>query len=279
MYSIPKSLDEALSVLAQDRWIILSGGTDIYPAQGDRPLSENVLDVSKISGLRKISTASDGTLSIGALSTWTDLINADLAPSFDGLKLAAREVGSVQIQNRATIVGNICNASPAADGVPPLLTLGATVKVKSQNTARDIPLAAFILGNRKTSLNPEEMVTEITVPASGTRGNSSFIKLGSRKYLVISISMVAARLATNDTGFIDDAAISVGSCSIVAKRLPDLEAALLGNRLNREILDRIDENHLRELSPIDDVRATKEYRLAATKELVKRAIRNLVEAD
>ena len=120
------ALDAALSMLATGPCRILAGGTDVYPSLQDRPLIGRVLDISGIVDLRVIKQ-SDEYWSIGAAVSWRDVIRADLPPAFDGLKAAAGEVGSWQIQNRATLVGNICNASPAADGVPALLTMDAAV--------------------------------------------------------------------------------------------------------------------------------------------------------
>ena len=127
----PFELQEAYSILATGDWRVLAGGTDFYPSLNGRVPQSNVLDITNLKSIKGISRDEDGDWHIGALTTWTDLIEEDLPTSFDGLKLSAREVGSVQIQNRATVVGNICNASPAADGVPPLLTLGARVKIGS----------------------------------------------------------------------------------------------------------------------------------------------------
>jgi len=129
---------------------ILAGGTDVFPSLQDRPLVGRVLDISGIAELRQI-TQNDDNWSIGAAVSWRDVIRAALPPAFDGLKAAAREVGSWQIQNRATLVGNICNASPAADGVPALLTMDAAVQLQSSRGSRVIPLSSFITGNRKTN--------------------------------------------------------------------------------------------------------------------------------
>ena len=157
--------------------------------------------------------------------------------------MSAREVGSVQIQNRATVVGNICNASPAADGVPPLLTLGAQVKIGSLAGERHMPLGDFIQGNRKTALKPGEIVIGLVLPANSTTGVSSFLKLGARKYLVISISMVASRIHVSD-GRISDAALAVGSCSLVAQRLSNLESLIIGREATSDIVELIKEDHL-----------------------------------
>jgi CO/xanthine dehydrogenase FAD-binding subunit len=270
-YAQPTSLDEAVSLLAGGGWTVLAGGTDVYPALGEDPVTQPLLDVSRIDALRGIHLTPDGAIRIGALATWTDIVRADLPPAFDALKQAAREVGSVQIQNRATLAGNLCNASPAADGMPPLLVLDAQVELTGANGKRVVPLKDFIQGNRQTVRADSELVTAIHIPASALDGQSAFFKLGSRRYLVISIAMIAARLAVDENGLVTDAAVAVGACSAVAQRLPKLEAALKGQPA--EAAARIaTPEHLDVLSPIDDVRAPAAYRLDAALEGVRRVL-------
>ena len=271
-YQQPSDLREALSLLAGDDWKILAGGTDFYPGLQDAQFTGNVLDVSRIDGLDQIIREEAGCWLIGARATWSEVINADLPPAFDALKLAAREIGSIQIQNRATVVGNLCNASPAADGVPPLLAMDAQVRISSAALVRDVPLRDFIKGNRATDLKAGEMVTHLVIPSHGGQGVSSFLKLGARKYLVISISMVAVRLTLDSSGVVEDVAISVGSCSAVAQRLEALEKQLIGQSLQSGFVLSVEDEHLNTLSPIDDVRASGEYRLDATRELISRAL-------
>lgn len=270
-YAQPTSLDEAVSLLAGGGWTVLAGGTDVYPALGEDPVTQPLLDVSRIEALRGIHLTPDCAIRIGALATWTDIVRADLPPAFDALKQAAREVGSVQIQNRATLAGNLCNASPAADGMPPLLVLDAQVELNRANGKRLVPLKDFIQGNRQTVRADTELVTAIHIPASALDGQSAFFKLGSRRYLVISIAMIAARLVVDENGLVTDAAVAVGACSAVAQRLPKLEAALKGQPA--EAAARIaTPEHLDVLSPIDDVRAPAAYRLDAALEGVRRVL-------
>ena len=125
MYLRPQTLDEAVRVLADCRGTILSGGTDFFPAQGERPVTSPIIDISAIREISGIRTTAD-TIEIGGRTTWSQIIATPLPRGFEGLKSAAREVGAVQIQNTGTIAGNLCNASPAADGVPALLALDAT---------------------------------------------------------------------------------------------------------------------------------------------------------
>lgn len=270
-YARPRSLDEALGLMAEGRWRVLAGGTDFYPALGASPLKADVLDVSALAELRGISETG-GHFIIGGLTRWTDIIRTPLPTAFQALKLAAREVGSVQIQNRATIAGNLCNASPAADGVPPLLVLDAEVELRSATATRVLPLQEFILGNRRTALAPEELLTAIRIPKASAAGSSAFVKLGARRYLVISIAMAAARIERDADGRIASAAVAVGSCSPVAARLPALEAALIGQPADGLAGFEVTAEHVAALKPIDDVRATAGYRLEAAREIAARAL-------
>jgi CO/xanthine dehydrogenase FAD-binding subunit len=271
-YLQPTQLPDALEILTRGRFDVLAGGTDYYPARAHRALVAPVLDVTRIAGLREIAL-NDGIYRIGAASTWMDVLRADLPPQFDGLKAAAREVGGVQIQNSGTLAGNLCNASPAADGVPALLALDAQIELCSAQAKRVIPLTQFILGPRHTARAPHELVTAIVLPHR-PRARSNFLKLGSRRYLVISIAMVSALIETNASGRIAYAAIAVGSCSAVAQRLPALEARLLG-LLPAEVHLQPVPTDLDNLKPIDDVRGSGEYRKDAALTLVRRALEGL----
>jgi CO/xanthine dehydrogenase FAD-binding subunit len=266
----PRSVAEAVSLLADTGATVLAGGTDFYPALGDRPLQRPVLDVARIAGLRGI-VRDGGTWRINAGATWTDLARTGLPRQFDGLVAAARELGSIQIQNAATIAGNICNASPAADGVPCLLTLDAEVEIASPRGLRRVPLAAFVLGPRRTALAADEIVVAILVPDLGAAARSSFLKLGARRYLVISIASVAACLTLAEGGTIAAARIAVGACSPVPMRLPELEAALVG--AGEDVAARVRPEHFAALTPISDVRGPADYRRASVAELTRRALR------
>jgi CO/xanthine dehydrogenase FAD-binding subunit len=275
-YVKPRTLDEAIVLLAAGEARILSGGTDFYPALGDRVVRDAVIDVSALGELRGVSSDAD-SFRIGGLTTWTDIIRTPLPRCFDGLKSAAREVGSVQIQNRGTVAGNLCNASPAADGVPPLLALDAVVELTSKTGKRTMQLADFIVGNRKTQRQTDELLTAVVVPRGVEDATSTFLKLGARRYLVISISMVAVLVKVNDHGHILQARIAVGSCSAVARRLRSLEDELVGVSMRKGFGAIARREHLAPLSPIDDVRATGEYRMDAALRLVQRALNSCAE--
>jgi CO/xanthine dehydrogenase FAD-binding subunit len=271
------SLEEALDHLARVPARILAGGTDVYPALVDRVLREPILDITGVADLRGITRHDDG-FRIGALTTWSDVIAADLPAWFDGLKLAAREVGGVQIQNAGTVAGNICNASPAADGTAALLALEAEIEVQGPGGQRRMPLTEFVLGPRQTALQAGEIVTAIHVPAPDDRGVSDFLKLGSRHYLVISIAMVASVIHVDDDARVSRAGVAVGSCSPVARRLASLAAKLVGRRLSEGLACVLEPADLDGLSPITDVRATAEYRRDAASTLVRRTLERCQDA-
>ncbi len=275
VYLRPERLDQALDALSARKLTILAGGTDFYPGRVGRPLDDDVLDITGIEPLRGIEDRGDHWR-IGALATWSDLVGADLPPAFDGLRDAAREVGGLQIQNTGTLAGNLCNASPAGDGAPNLLVLDAGVALASSTGERALPVADFIAGNRATALEPGELMVGIDVPKPAPGAAGSFGKLGARKYLVISIVMVAMVIEPADGpagAMVGRARVAVGACGPVSKRLGALEAALAGRALNGELGALASEQHLRhELSPIDDIRGSAEYRWDAALTLVRRGL-------
>jgi CO/xanthine dehydrogenase FAD-binding subunit len=274
-YIKPRTLDDAMALLAAGEAQILSGGTDFYPALGDRVVHGPVVDVSGLGELRGVSSDA-GYFRIGGLTTWSEIIRTPLPRCFDALKSAAREVGGVQIQNRGTVAGNLCNASPAADGVPPLLALDAEVELVSKVGVRRMQLADFIVGNRKTQRKVDELLTAVLVPCALEDAASMFVKLGARRYLVISISMIAVVVLVRDRRILE-ARVAVGSCSAVARRLHALEGELVGASVRDGLDGVVRPEHLAPLSPIDDVRATAEYRMDASLRLVQRALNSCVE--
>jgi CO/xanthine dehydrogenase FAD-binding subunit len=271
-YVRPTTLSHALECRAAGAEI-LAGGTDFWPGRVGKPAyatpGASLLDLSALDDLRGIVISRD-TLRIGALATWSELADAALPPACRALQMAAREVGGRQIQNRGTIGGNLCNASPAADGVPPLLALDASVELASVEGVRTLSLKEFLLGPRHTALRPDEVMTALLVPAPHPMTRSHFIKLGARKYQLISIVMGAAALRLQ-AGRVAHAAIAIGACSPVARRLSEMEAELVGVPV-AELGTRVTADHLAALAPIDDVRADADYRRAAALVVVRRLL-------
>jgi len=270
-YIRPDNLDEALHALSAKPLTIIAGGTDYYPARVAIPLDDDLLDISAIAGLRGIEERTSD-FRLGALTSWSDIIGAELPPGFDGLKQAARAIGGIQIQNAATLVGNICNASPAADGAPNLLALDASLELASARGERVVPLADFITGNRATTRAADEMVTAITIPKPAQGAESLFLKLGARSYMVISIVMVALVIEP-DGDRVGVARIAVGACAAVSRRLAALEASLAGTKLDNTLGSFVEA--LQGLEPIDDIRGSAAYRHDASLTLVRRGLAQL----
>ena len=272
----PESLEEALAIRASQEVLPLAGGTDVFPARSTgeawgHPSKIPLMDLSRIAELGGIEEDECGHR-IGALATWTDVIRRPLPSWFDGLKVAAAQVGGQQIQNRGTLVGNVCNASPAADGQPMLLVLAAEVELASRAGRRRLPLGDFVTGNRRTELRDDELAVALHVPRPPYAAPSDFLKLGSRHYLVISIAAVAGLIALDEAGRIAEARVAVGACSPVARRLDALEAALRGRNVGEDFDEPVADTVPPALSPIDDARGSAAYRLEATTVLVRRLL-------
>ncbi len=272
MYYRPDKINEALDSLSREKLTIAAGCTDLLPSTQQDNLGDNILDISGIKSLKNVDFE-NGFRRIGSGVTWTDIVeNNNLPKCYDMLKECSLEIGSRQIQNLGTIGGNLCNASPAADGVPCLLSLDASIELLSVNGKRVLKLEDFIKGSRKTELKNNEILSAILIPKEAEIGYSSFLKLGARKYLVISIAMIACKLNL-EKDIISDIAISVGSCSAVAKRIKSLENMLIGKSIKDELSTLIlNFNYEEYLSPINDIRGTNSYRLKVSKVLVKNAI-------
>jgi len=279
VYLRPERLAEALRLLAApEPPLVLAGGTDLYPMRAAAsawmaPDRRPLLDISALPGLQAIEDRSDHHR-IGALVTWAALRDAPLPSCFDALRAAAAQVGGAQVQNRGTVLGNLCNASPAADGAPPLLALDAAVELASLRGTRQVPLADFLLGNRRTALASDELAVALLVPKASAGARSGFLKLGARRYLVISIVMVAGVLEA-EGGRVARARLAVGACSAAARRLPALEERLHGAPLDAGLAEVVRKEHLAPLSPIDDLRGPAAYRTEAVLGLLRRLLAQL----
>jgi len=270
-YHRPATLEEALVIRAAGPVLPIAGGTDVYPVRTSRRAwgemrHPALLDLTGIAELRGI-VRENGRWRIGALTTWSEAAEAGLPTQFDGLRAAARLIGGRQVQNRATIVGNLCTASPAGDGIPNLLALGAEVEVAGPAGRKTMPVATFLDGYRRVRCGPAELVTALLVPERAD-ARAGFIKLGARSSLVISIAMAAGVIVPDARGCVASATIVVGACSAVACHLPALELALVGHPLDAGLRALVTPRHLAHLAPIDDVRASAGYRRAAALTLV-----------
>lgn len=274
-YERPASLSEAISLLSgTDGSYALSGGTDLAVAMrhgGTRP--DLIVDIKAIAELRSSIEVSDGNFTIAANTVMTDLENDEMVRSrLPGLVEAAEVVGSVQIRNRATLAGNLCNASPAADTPPVLMALGTELLTQGPFGSRTISMDDFFVDYRTTALEPGELITAIRIPVPPERSNSSFLKLGVRRAMEISVVCVGASIEIGESGEIAAAGIGLGSVAATTFRPAEAEAMLVGQAPTQELFARAGEAAGDQCSPIDDLRASAEYRKAMVPVLVRRAL-------
>jgi CO/xanthine dehydrogenase FAD-binding subunit len=273
-YVAPTRLADALEVLRGGPRVVIAGATDHYPARIGHAWDEDILDVSGVTDLGPFG-ADDRGWWIPATTTWSHVRAAPLPPLFDGLKEAAATIGGVQIQNRGTVVGNVANASPAADGLPTLMTLDARVELASVRGRRRVTVSEFVRGNRQTDRTPDELITGLHIPMPDGAARSGFEKVGARTSLVISIVMAAGVLVLDRDGRIADARVAVGACSPVAQRLATLEERLRGRPCGPGIADAPGQGDVEVLSPIDDIRGTADYRADVALTIVRRLLARL----
>ncbi len=279
-YFTVSSLQEALDLLAQyrERARIIAGGTDLLLEleRHQRPDVDVVIDLTRVAGLDEI-TFSDNAFHLGPLVTHNHVI-ADSAVIEKALPLAQAclEVGAPQIRNRATVAGNVITASPANDTIPALMVLDAQITLASANGERTVSINEFYTGLRKTVMQPDELLTRITVPALKDNQRGIFIKLGLRRAQAISVVNIAVVL-TFDGDIVQQAAIALGSVAPTVIRVPQAEQALVGKQLTSETISDIARLTASIPKPIDDVRSSAAYRAEMVKVITARALRALAE--
>jgi carbon-monoxide dehydrogenase medium subunit len=278
----PGSKEELLKELAQkgSAGKAVAGGTDLLPAfrKEKTPVPEYMINLKSITELAVIEKT-DNMVNVGALATHAEVYESPVIRE-NGYALgeACDKVASTQIRNLATIGGNIANASPAADSVPPMLALGAHIHLCSADGQRELKLEDFFTGPGQTVLAEDEIIEKISFPALGPKEGSAFVKLGKRKAVTLSIVSAAAYVKLNaDYSLIEEARVAMGSVAPTPLRLKKAEALLKG--VNPKAIDwqafyKAVQN---EVSPIGDVRSSAEYRLEVSGIIAGRALKNAIE--
>ena len=266
----PASLAEALALISDERgtWKPFAGGTDLMVLlEAGKLPHRNYLNLWPLSELRGIEIADD-FVTLGALTTYTEVQDNDvLRREFPMLCQAASETGGLAIQNRGTLGGNIVNASPAADSPPALLAYDAEIELVSTAGARWIPYDGFHRGYKLMDLRPDELLARIRLPRTTADSQHYYRKVGTRKAQAISKVCFAA-VARVDGGRIQDVRIALGSVAPIVLRCKATEAALLDKHFNETTVRLARETLRREITPIDDVRSTADYRLQVAANLL-----------
>lgn len=278
-FQSPQTLDEVFQCLAAPGAHLIAGGTDVIPRMraGIFPAAQ-LIDLNRVEALRYIREE-DGGIRLGALTTYAEILRSPLLAQFaSALGAATRRVASPMARQRGTLGGNLANASPAADSVPPLLVLDSWVRLAGPHGMRELPLTEFFRGPGKTVLAPDEIIESIFFHKHAPSWGFGYEKLGPRQGMTISILSAAAALELGTDGRIKAVRIALGAAAPTPVRCPRAEQALLGHLPAAPAWQSAAENLSVDISPIDDVRASGEYRRKAAGVLVTRALQSAAES-
>ncbi len=280
-YLAPSSLEEALSTLDRRRnqARILAGGTDlIVQMRHSQICPPLIVDAKKIPELNRLEWSEGEGLHIGAAVPLSKVATfPPLMEKFGILAQACSAIGSVQIRNRATVGGNICNAAPSADTPPPLLCLGARAVVASLNGTRVVPLESFFLAPGQTALDPNELLVEIEIPTPPTSSAGCYLRHTPREEMDIAVVGVASLLVLEGKT-LQDAKIALGAVAPTVIRAPQAEAVLTGRAPSQDLIEETATRAAEAIEPISDVRGSAEYRRELVKVLTRRTLKRACEA-
>lgn len=278
-YMKPSDMDQLREALAsaQGAEAIIAGGTNLLPIMREEPLQAKVLvDISGVQGLTAIQEE-QGRILVGAAAAMAEIEkNSLVLEKAPLLAQAAGRLGNPMTRNRATIGGNIANASPAADSAPPLLALDASVHLTGPSGEVDMPLEDFFLEYREIDLKPGQVITHFSFATPPANARQGFAKLGLRDGASISVVSLAW-LVVMDGGVCTRARAALGSVAPIPMRAPKTEAALENGKLDRQLIQRAVEILRKEIAPVSDVRASAEYRRHAAGVLLERSLLTVLD--
>jgi xanthine dehydrogenase small subunit len=278
----PRSLDEAVRHLGEDPGLVPTAGCTDLMVRGIEALHrmDRVIDLLGIPELREIREV-EGGLEIGATATFSEIgRSAAVRDAFPILAEAAGQIGGWQIQNRATLGGNVANASPAGDSLPVLLALDAVIVATGPQGPREIPYSAFHTGYRKTALQPGEIVVRVRLPRPPGGSVQAFRKVGTRRAQAISkvvVALVGQTTGRTEGDRIAEIRLGAGSVAATPVRLRATEDAVRGMAVGPEAAAQAGREAAREVIPIDDVRSTADYRRFALERVVRRMVLEMAQ--
>jgi CO/xanthine dehydrogenase FAD-binding subunit len=273
--ALPGSVDECLAVLAQrgSEAKVVAGGTDLLPQmKGGVTRAACVIDISRLKELRTIALDANGGLRLGAAVAARQIERHEgVRRAFPSLAESAALVGSIQIRNLATVGGNLCNAAPSADMAPPLVALDAQAVIAGPKGQRQVPLATFFEGVRKTVLGPDELLIELSVPAPGARSGGNYLRHTPRRELDIAVVGVASQI-TLSNGVCGKARISLASVAPTPVRATAAERLLEGQPLTPERIEEAAKLAVDAARPISDQRGSADFRRHLVRVLTRRTL-------
>lgn len=280
-YVAPRSLAEVFDHLGNGRRsLVLAGGTDvIVQLREGRRHCDQLIDIKHIPELMGMTWASDGALQIGAAKPLAEIYeDAEVKRRLPGLIDAASLIGGIQIQSRASLGGNLCNASPAADSSPALMALGARLVIASKSSTRELPVEEFFLGPAKNALNEGEILLQVIVPAQPANSNAHYLRFIPRNEMDIAVASSGARLVlSNDGSRIESARVAIGAVAATPLMAPAAAEALAGKAPTEEAFALAGAAAAAAASPIDDMRGSVAQRRQLVKVLTVRALRGALQ--
>ncbi len=279
-FEAPGSLADAVKLLAAAGGParVLAGGTDvIVQMETDLIEPELVVDIKRIPALKRIETENGG-FRIGAAVSGMEMIeHAGLCAAWPGLIDGVKLIGSVQVRGRATIAGNLCNASPGADSVPPLVTAGATARVVGPSGQRDVPVEQIPVGPGKTSLTKGEIIESFFLPARPARSGDAYMRFTPRTEMDIAVVGVAVNLTLDAQGVCTAARVALGAVAPTVLLVPECAAALVGTKADEAAIEKMAAAASAACRPIDDKRGTREFRIKIASVLARRVAQKALE--
>src|SRR6266516_2876852 len=263
-YEAPETVESAAALLAAETGDahVLAGGTDLLvQMRGDVIEPEMIVDIKRIADARRI-TEEKGGWRIGAAVTGAELKeHARLKKAWPGVVEAANLIGSTQVQGRATLGGNLCNGSPAADSVPALIAAGAMATLAGPQGKRDLPVEDVMLGPRPLALRKGEIVVSFLLPPRPPRSSDAYLRFIPRTEMDIAVVGAGVSLTLDGAGTITAARVSLGAVAARVLLVPEAAQAIIGSRLDRPAQDRLEVAARAACRPIDDKRGTVEFRI------------------
>lgn len=273
-YERPATVDDAVAMLARDGTRVLAGGTDLIPQLREgRRTASRIVDLKHVAELTRITQNPDGSWHIGAAASVGRLgQHVGFAATYSGLLASARLIGSLQIQNRATLGGNLCNAAPSADAVPLLIALGALVQVASSTGRATMPASDIATAPGKTRLQPGQLVTRIELPKPAERSAASYLRFTPRREMDIAVAGSGVRIDLDGAGTIVDARIVLASVAPVPLIVESARTELVGEKPSAKLFAKAGAKAATEAKPISDTRGSADYRRELVAVLTRRAL-------
>jgi CO/xanthine dehydrogenase FAD-binding subunit len=271
----PERLEEAVSLLKENgkNTFVMAGGTDLLIKRRHQVIHpQTIVSIKKIDGLNRISFNRSKGLTIGATALLADVAkHRTILNTYPAIAKAASNTANVQIRNMGTVVGNLCNASPAADNAPALLALNARMNIIGPQGERVLPLDEFFIGPGATALQPAEIVTSVFVPTPVSGSGATYLHLSARGRVDCSAASTGISLTLKGPK-VANARIFIGACGPTPMRMPKTEKKLINQKITNALAEKAGQQASKESKPISDVRANEDYRSKMVAVLVKRAI-------